>query len=666
MLVLNKYLLTFCRGFKRYHFPVTFEKVVFPPNGEYKLPKMPPEPTYAAEKGEKKFKTTKRMIEGRGVEEVHTELIHKQYGLVAIYGGFISSADFNFIEERVNKNLLKNQFAIWRVPAPWLPRTKKGQGVRLGGGKGPIHMYYTPVRANRIILEVGGFITEIEARSFLMYLSERFKFPVEFVSEEILAERRKEENRIISENTNKFNWEMSSTSTHCGVENWLPSISAAVASYSPERYIWRLFIAVHAAPRFIMAFAYRNLLLNSPMREYWTTHGWFPIVCTIGCLINLAENFFLLLLTSVSSTEDHSLHKLAFSGFAICAIVYMFVATTLYHYSGCRRASTVGEKSYQYKVFSCLLSVLSLLAALYFFYRHNTYCEPGVYTLFALSEFPTYSCIDCNKVFTSTSYTEHVKCISEDQKYGGKSYVAKENKGEVKQNRWIEQVERAINAVKDPSLKSLLQQIRGYNNIPRKEAKFINFLQNSTHIRNRDLCLQAWNCISNEAKKMMEEEAEKESQLAATVPAEDKAEGSKQRQNCNDSNNDASITTKKQSDNVSNNSNEKSTLSKKASDLPFFIVACILLPITKNFMLYDAKTAPKFKWRKAIKRVLKTTSDGKMPVKKLRKAVFAMREESYNGNSVEVDKEQMKQVFAQKLAVCGVTVKDKIAQLPVQ
>lgn len=179
----------------------------------------------------------------------------------------------------------------------------------------------------------------------------------------------------------------SSTSTHCGVENWLPSISAAVASYSPERYIWRLFIAVHAAPRFIMAFAYRNLLLNSPMREYWTTHGWFPIVCTIGCLINLAENFFLLLLTSVSSTEDHSLHKLAFSGFAICAIVYMFVATTLYHYSGCRRASTVGEKSYQYKVFSCLLSVLSLLAALYFFYRHNTYCEPGVYTLFALSEY---------------------------------------------------------------------------------------------------------------------------------------------------------------------------------------------------------------------------------------------------------------------------------------
>lgn len=59
---------------------------------------MPPEPTYSAERGEKKFKTTKRMIEGRGVEEVHTELIHNQYGLAAVYGGFISSADFNFIQ----------------------------------------------------------------------------------------------------------------------------------------------------------------------------------------------------------------------------------------------------------------------------------------------------------------------------------------------------------------------------------------------------------------------------------------------------------------------------------------------------------------------------------------------------------------------------------------
>ncbi|WKY01989.1 hypothetical protein Q1695_015753 [Nippostrongylus brasiliensis] len=195
------------RGMKRYPFPVTFENVTFPPNGQLKLPKMPPEPVYDMEKGEKKYKTTKRMIEARGVEEVHTELIHQQYGLAAISGGFISADDFKFIQERVNKNLLNKQFAIWRVDPPWLPRTKKAQGTRLGGGKGSIHHYVTPVRAKRIILEVGGHITEIEAQAFLLYLCERFSFPVEYVSEDILARRRAAEKEIAEHNQNPYNWD---------------------------------------------------------------------------------------------------------------------------------------------------------------------------------------------------------------------------------------------------------------------------------------------------------------------------------------------------------------------------------------------------------------------------------------------------------------------------
>lgn len=47
------------------------------------------------------------------------------------------------------------------------------------------------------------------------------------------------------------------TRTHCGVANWLPSVSAAVASYAPERYIWRLFIGIHGSPRIALAIAFR-------------------------------------------------------------------------------------------------------------------------------------------------------------------------------------------------------------------------------------------------------------------------------------------------------------------------------------------------------------------------------------------------------------------------
>uniref|UniRef100_W6NIB9 Ribosomal protein L10e L16 and Frag1 DRAM Sfk1 domain containing protein n=1 Tax=Haemonchus contortus TaxID=6289 RepID=W6NIB9_HAECO len=441
------------RGMRKYPFPVTFENVKFPPNGQLKLPKMPPEPEYDPDKGEKKYKTTKRMIEARGVEEVHTELIHEQYGLAAVSGGFISADDFKFIQERVNKNLRDKQFAIWRVDPPWLPRTKKAQGTRLGGGKGSIHHYVTPVKAKRIILEVGGHITEIEAQSFLLYLCERFLFPVEFVSEKILAERREAEKEIAEHNQNPFNWDRviklmaygdddilslpfrlfvfivaglplsaliicvlfsvllhfeAATRTHCGVENWLPSISAAVSTYAPEMYIWRMFIAVHGGPRLFVAFAFRNFLLFSPLRPI-TGARVFRISCHVACVLNVMENMFLLGLTAISSVENHALHKFCFIGFAMSATFYMLLSTWLFHYSGRRRATNLGERSYEYKILACAGSIISMVLAMYLYWRHNTYCEPGVYTMFALAE---YCVVLSNIAFHSTLYYDfHGKSV---------------------------------------------------------------------------------------------------------------------------------------------------------------------------------------------------------------------------------------------------------------
>ena len=40
-----------------------------------------------------------------------------------------------------------------------------------------------------------------------------------------------------------------STRTHCGVANFLPSISSVVGAYQPEMFIWRLCIALHCLPR---------------------------------------------------------------------------------------------------------------------------------------------------------------------------------------------------------------------------------------------------------------------------------------------------------------------------------------------------------------------------------------------------------------------------------
>ncbi|XP_042204320.1 cell growth-regulating nucleolar protein-like [Homarus americanus] len=104
------------------------------------------------------------------------------------------------------------------------------------------------------------------------------------------------------------------------------------------------------------------------------------------------------------------------------------------------------------------------------------------------------SCMDCNKDFWGQDYAEHTKCVSEDQKYGGNQFVAKENKGERKQEAWIEQIKERVADTKDmePKLRELLDHITTFSNIPRKKEKFKNFLLNSAKIRNGYLVDKAW------------------------------------------------------------------------------------------------------------------------------------------------------------------------------
>ena len=50
----------------------------------------------------------------------------------------------------------RRMFAVWRINNLWKPHTKKGQGKRMGGGKGNISFYTSPVKDKRVIIEVGG------------------------------------------------------------------------------------------------------------------------------------------------------------------------------------------------------------------------------------------------------------------------------------------------------------------------------------------------------------------------------------------------------------------------------------------------------------------------------------------------------------------------------
>jgi len=81
------------------------------------------------------------------------------------------------------------------------------------------------------------------------------------------------------------------------------------------------------------------------------------------------------------------LHASCFTTFVVTSMFYVTLNTYLFDYSGRRRSYSSAELSYQYKIMLMIGAYTSLILALYFYYRHNAYCEPGVYTLFALSEY---------------------------------------------------------------------------------------------------------------------------------------------------------------------------------------------------------------------------------------------------------------------------------------
>ncbi|KAK8778660.1 hypothetical protein V5799_019999, partial [Amblyomma americanum] len=96
------------------------------------------------------------------------------------------------------------------------------------------------------------------------------------------------------------------------------------------------------------------------------------------------------------------------------------------------------------------------------------------------------------------AYKEHIKCVTEAERYGGKNFKPPVFKGEVKQQEWTELLSKII-ATHDvaPRVRGVFERMQSFNNVPRKEKPFKNFLQSSMGVRNPSLAQDVWQTIQN-------------------------------------------------------------------------------------------------------------------------------------------------------------------------
>merc|ERR1712066_200657 len=106
----------------------------------------------------------------------------------------------------------------------------------------------------------------------------------------------------------------------------------------------------------------------------------------------------------------------------------------------------------------------------------------------------------------------HVKCVSEAERYGGANYKGKANKGEAKQNSWIESIQQAMeNSKLSGGAKRILDVIGANENIPRKKKKFDNFIKNTCRFARPVDIDEVWEAI-NVKKPEVKPEVKKQSE----------------------------------------------------------------------------------------------------------------------------------------------------------
>ena len=175
----------------------------------------------------------------------------------------------------------------------------------------------------------------------------------------------------------------------------MPSISASISNFYPQIALWRLLIGIDSFPRYLIAYIYyKNYYASKCDKMRHKYH--FKWLINAAFLFHIVELTSLLSLSYVSSLEIFSVHMFSFLVFLVSSSLYMALTLLSYHWpllenrepvDLVQNTNEVKSKNMKLAIFVCY--AVCMFAALYFYIRHNSYCESFVYSVFSFCEYLT-------------------------------------------------------------------------------------------------------------------------------------------------------------------------------------------------------------------------------------------------------------------------------------
>ncbi len=96
---------------------------------------------------------------------VFQDIAFGDFGMKVTKCGFLTGNQLEAARKAIS-HYTNRQGKVWIRVFPQVPVTKKGQGVRMGSGKGAVEYFGTPVKVGAIIFEISGVSREIATEAF--------------------------------------------------------------------------------------------------------------------------------------------------------------------------------------------------------------------------------------------------------------------------------------------------------------------------------------------------------------------------------------------------------------------------------------------------------------------------------------------------------------------